>query len=631
MPIAPIVRRLPPPGKPLPAESAKQLNAKLVELEQRLAATGQHALHADVSVLLKAVRFALQQNEFYKPGDDKKAAELLGEADRRLQALTAEQQPWTSQRGLVARGFISEVDGSTQPYGMQIPENLDLSQPQPLIVWLHGRGDSNTDLHFITDRMHRGGQVSPLWALVLHPFGRQCVGFKSAGETDVLEAIEHVKSQYKIDNDRIVLMGFSMGGAGAWHLGAHYAERWVAVSPGAGFADTARYQRLAESDYPPSYEQQLWGVYDAPNYVRNLFNVPVVAYSGEVDKQIQAAQLMEEAYAAEGRKLTHLIGPGMGHKYHPDVLAEIVEHMHTAAGAGRPALPREVHLQTRTLRYNSMRWVEALRLEQHWQDSRIDAKLTDDDSIEVTTKNIGMLKLSPWKDMGGKQITIDGEQVTTPASQPNFTILDKEQGKWSIAPHESSVKSLAKRPGLQGPIDDAFREPFLFVLPSGKSAHARVGQWVEFEAAHQQRRWRELMRGTVRVKLDTEVTDSDISNYHLVLWGDPRSNRLIREFVSSKAQPLQWTDTEVTLAAETHSAESHVPVMIYPNPANPSRYVVLNSGLTFREAHDRTNSLQNPKLPDWAVLDIASPPTAAAAGKVIAADFFNEAWQLRAE
>jgi hypothetical protein len=59
--------------------------------------------------------------------------------------------------------------------------------------------------------------------------------------------------------------------------------------------------------------------------------------------------------------------------------------------------------------------------------------------------------------------------------------------------------------------------------------------------------------------------------------------------------------------------------------------VVLNSGLTFRQAHDRTNSLQNPKLPDWAVLDISSPPTADAAGKVIAADFFNEAWQLRAE
>ncbi len=42
----------------------------------------------------------------------------------------------------------------------------------------------------------------------------------------------------------------------------------------------------------------------------------------------------------------------------------------------------------------------------------------------------------------------------------------------------------------------------------------------------------------------------------------------------------------------------------------PLPYIILNSGLTFREAHDKTNSLQNPKLPDWSILDITQPPTA---------------------
>lgn len=57
--------------------------------------------------------------------------------------------------------------------------------------------------------------------------------------------------------------------------------------------------------------------------------------------------------------------------------------------------------------------------------------------------------------------------------------------------------------------------------------------------------------------------------------------------------------------------------------------LILNSGLTFRESHDRTNSLQNPKLPDWALLDItAQPPNAETPGKVIAADFFGNAWEF---
>ena len=40
----------------------------------------------------------------------------------------------------------------SSPYGLEIPEGLDLSKPVPLYVWLHGRGDKDTDLHFIRGR-----------------------------------------------------------------------------------------------------------------------------------------------------------------------------------------------------------------------------------------------------------------------------------------------------------------------------------------------------------------------------------------------------------------------------------------------------------------------------------------------
>jgi hypothetical protein len=68
-------------------------------------------------------------------------------------------------------------------------------------------------------------------------------------------------------------------------------------------------------------------------------------------------------------------------------------------------------------------------------------------------------------------------------------------------------------------------------------------------------------------------------------------------------------------------------VLIFPNPLNPNRYVVLNSGLTFREGHDKTNSQQNPKLPDWAVIGLDRDPDALAPGRIAAAGFFDEAWK----
>ncbi|MFP6602512.1 MAG: hypothetical protein VB862_08285, partial [Pirellulaceae bacterium] len=67
----------------------------------------------------------------------------------------------------------------------------------------------------------------------------------------------------------------------------------------------------------------------------------------------------------------------------------------------------------------------------------------------------------------------------------------------------------------------------------------------------------------------------------------------------------------------------------YPNPWNDQKYVVLNSGPTHREGHDRTNSLQNPKLPDWAIVDLRQVPDALLPGKIVATGFFDESWQLK--
>ena len=78
-----------------------------------------------------------------------------------------------------------------------------------------------------------------------------------------------------------------------------------------------------------------------------------------------------------------------------------------------------------------------------------------------------------------------------------------------------------------------------------------------------------------------------------------------------------------------------MPVLIYPNPLDkpePGRaphYLVLNSGPTFRETDDRNNSQQNPKLPDWSILDVSVAPDDKAPGGIIAADFFDEAWQVK--
>lgn len=622
----PIPRRLPPPGIEITAKDREALMSTLEQSEKRLAeletsrpSAETNAYAVDVAIYLKAVRFALDESEFQERSDVALARELLAAAAKRLDELSAGEHSWASARGRVVRGYRSKIDGSVQPYGLEIPESLDMERPVPLFVWLHGRNDKLTDLRFIGERTARPGRIQPQNGIVLHPFGRSCLGWKSTAEIDVLEAIDSVSRRYRIDPDRVVLMGFSMGGAGAWHIGAHYADHFAAVHAGAGFVDVARYQHLTPDQYPPPYEVKLWGLYDVPDYVRNLFNLPVVAYSGEVDKQKDAADFMAEAFAQHGHKLTHLIGPGMAHKYDPQVLNDVMERMQAAVAKGRDEAPQSVSLQTRTLRYNRLYWVAALGLEEHWRDSRIDARYADDDAIEVRTRNMRALRLDPPRPVS--RVTIDGQPLDAGGSPLEY---EKRGQRW-IAANPSNDRALAKRPGLQGPIDDVVMDSFVVVVPTG-STTGRVQRWVDFELAHFRRRWKNVYRAELPVIRDVDVTPEIVDRHHLIAWGDPASNALIRQVADRL--PLSWSDGQLAFGPRRFAADRHVPLLVYPNPLNPAKYLVLNSGPTHREDHDRTNSLQNPKLGDWAIVDVTRAPDGSQPGRVVEAGFFDESWQL---
>jgi len=617
-------------------ELRQRLEQRLQVLKKRLERQ-EGSRKPDVEIFTKAVELAILHREFYTEKDFAKADWALEEANKRLDLLDRNDSPWRNATGTVVAGYHSSIDGSAQPFGLVIPKDHDFSKPCPLYVWLHGRGDKNTDLHFLQERATKAGQITPPNAIVVHPFGRHCVGWKHAGEIDVLEVVEDVKKRYKIDSDRVVLIGFSMGGAGAWHIGAHYADHWVAVSPGAGFVDVAKYQKLTPDRMGEWYVQKLWGLYDVPDYVRNFFNTNVIAYSGELDKQREAAVIMEEAFQSEGRTLTHLIGPGVEHKYEPETLKELLKRLAAIAEKGRDLSPDVVHLQTRTLRYDRQDWVVIGGMEEHWRDARVDAQRSAD-KIEAKTSNITVLLLTGLQQLTKLAFAIDDQQILLRdqdlMSKPNGdkgAFFIKQRGKWeSLSPAglQSRLAQVEKRPQLQGPIDDAFLgRRLLIVEPSGKSSNPRFHAWMEFELAHFRDRWRALMRGELPVKKDIDVTDVDLDNAgSVVLWGDPASNCLMSRMLEKS--PVRFVDGRWSIGDTSYDGDKFVPALIYPR-SRLQDYVVINSGLTFREAHDRTNSQQNPKLPDWAIIDMSQPPDANAPGRIHDADFFDENWQLK--
>jgi pimeloyl-ACP methyl ester carboxylesterase len=615
-----------PPTMPQPSgEDRKQLEAGLGELGRQIEGLRKDlkdrpnllGLLADVEIFHKAVRFPLEYGEIC---DAAKARRALETGMKRAALLRDGKTPWVSEGGV--RGYVSKIDGSVQPYMLAVPKNYHPAAALKFRVdiFCHGRDEKLTDLNFISGKPPAAAEDH----FVVHPYGRYCVANKFAGEVDLFEILQSMQKQYPIDENRTVLTGFSMGGAAVWHLAAHYPDQWVAASPGAGFAETRRYQNIDVNgpNAPPWWEQRLWHLYDATDYAGNLANLPLIAYHGELDKQRQSSDVMDEAMKEEGLKMERIVGPGVAHKYEEKAKGELDRRLGEHAHVGRDPLRPEVHFTTWTLRYNKCFWVSLEGLEQHWRRARVDARLVDATSIEVKTENISALTLKMPGNGLRVQVNIDGQKVSAAEGRIE---LGRRDGAWQVVKAGDDGR-LHKRPGLQGPIDDAFMDRFIYVAPTGKGMNPGGEKWAMAELIRAKEQWRGLFRGEAQTKRDSDVTEADIAAANLVLWGDPASNKMIARIVEKL--PINWTEKEIVVGAKTFDASHHSLLLIYPNPLNPKHYIVLNSGHTFREDHNRTNSQQTPKLPDWAVIDLNTPPNGKAPGRVVAAGFFDENWQL---
>jgi acetyl esterase/lipase len=653
------VRQVPPPGIAVPQADRARLTTAVENLRglvARLEALQNPRvtdLLPDVEIYARAVEQALDQNELFAEQDIAAASDLIAEGTARAEQLLAGDAPWTRQSGLVVRGFRSRLDDTVQPYGLLVPDSYDFDghDQYRCDLWFHGRGEKMVELQFIQQRRTQRGTIAPAETIVLHPFGRYCNAFKFAGEVDVLEALDHALRNYRIDPDRIADRGFSMGGAAAWQFAVHYSDRFFAANPGAGFSETPEFLRVFQQEelHPEPWERTLWQWYDCPVYVTNLHHCPTIAYSGEIDRQKQAADVMEAACRdAAGMELLHVIGPQTAHSIHPDSLLEIEERLARLAQRGRERVPQSIRLRTPTLKYNRMCWVTINALAEHWRPSGIDAELVHDGGrLTIVVHPEGVtdfsLHFGPGELPSGlsepPDLRITAPDVNfNPVGEPLIrTDLswhcrvrlrgDDPDPTWEII-ESIPIEQLVKRHNLQGPIDDAFMGSFLFVTPSSPCRNQAVDQWVKSEQQHAIAQWRQQMRGDVRVKADTELTDDDVARHNLVLWGDPAANSVLARILDQL--PIQWTNDELIAAGTHYSADQHVPVMIYPNPLNPDRYVVLNSGFTYREYDYLNNARQTPKLPDWAVIDVSVPAGPRWPGRVVAANFFDEQWHWRA-
>jgi predicted esterase len=624
-------------------ERMNRLKEVLTELRGK--GVGDPAL-ADIEVFLKAGQWIVRHNEFYRKSYGQDTIKVLDDGLLRASQQARGETPWLQQRGQqVIRAYRSAVDKSVQPYIVSLPAEYgrDPKRRWRLDVVLHGRNRNLTEVSFI--RQHQG---KPLpkdqdWVQI-DVYGRGNNAYRWAGETDVYEAIRHFLAVeqllgrgHLIDLRRVVLRGFSMGGAGTWHLGLHRPDQWCVLGPGAGFTRTHGYAKKLP-DKLPAYQEACLHIYDAVDYAANVFDVPVVAYSGMEDPQRQAAVNIQKRLKALGLSMVHLEAPGLKHQFPPQWQKKAQAEYARQVTRGRPEYPERVRFVTYTMKYPGCDWVEIMGLEQHYREAQVDAQRKPDlDGFTVKTSNVRALHLGLWPGAVREELTIDidGQQLKAspyPAGPKSLHFyLEKRKGKWEVVWPERLAVSRMRTPqkvtNLQGPIDDAFMSPFLCVRGNPQEAwHKNTQAYADASLARFQAEWSKFLRGNLPIKTDEEVTPGDIANRHLILFGDPGSNRLIRQVLPGL--PLEWTPEGITWQGKTYKAAEHLPVLIFPSPLANNRYVVLNSGHTFHapEFQD-TNALLFPRLGDRALLRLDPKREHPLDHQIVEAGLFDDFWR----
>ncbi|MBM4069152.1 MAG: poly(3-hydroxybutyrate) depolymerase [Planctomycetes bacterium] len=208
-----------------------------------------------------------------------------------------ETKPGKSPRERIQkRTYEFKEAGQEMEYALFVPSKYDRERPSPLMVALHGLGSNPQQImryRGLVDLAEKHGYI------VVAPMGYNSRGWYGSrgpkskkskpenlgelSEKDVMNVLAIVRKEFKIDPDRIYLMGHSMGGGGTWHLGLKHPDLWAGLAP------------IAPA------------IFRDPSAVAKIKHIPVILVQGDQDKlcSVEGAR----RWAVEMKKLS------MTHRY----------------------------------------------------------------------------------------------------------------------------------------------------------------------------------------------------------------------------------------------------------------------------------------------------------------------------
>lgn len=205
---------------------------------------------------------------------------------------------------------IADAFGRETDLFVVVPPAYDRARPAGLLVVLHGLGGTGSDMtHAYRNFAAANGFIVACPTAQPEPEGAPN---EDAPKGDLAKNIPHwwsyreggfvfaalalLKRRYAIDENRVILSGYSMGGFGTWNIGLRYPDRFAAIVPMAGGLSRLEYFRKSDERLRP--------------LVRNAHSLPVCFVHGNADMTVPVLfdrrtrdQLKELGYDFEYREV----------------------------------------------------------------------------------------------------------------------------------------------------------------------------------------------------------------------------------------------------------------------------------------------------------------------------------------
>lgn len=186
--------------------------------------------------------------------------------------------------------FYDINSGTTLPYCVFEPEDYSQSKKYPVLLYLHGAGETGTDnvsqTVIMKDAFIVNGDLLKDVIIVCPQSTSWWNSHRSYGDENgpvgaVVRLIESLGDTYNIDENRIYVIGVSMGGYGTWNALSDFPDTFAAGIPICGGGNTSAASILSD--------------------------IPIWIYHGTADSTVpfSASETMYDAIKAAGGNKIH--------------------------------------------------------------------------------------------------------------------------------------------------------------------------------------------------------------------------------------------------------------------------------------------------------------------------------------